>query len=380
MKRQRFMARQSGGSAQGAGGGRSRPPALGQDFAQPAFAAPAAPSSPLSQLVARGYPQEEQRGSAHQPYGERPSSGSNQARGPNPGSRGSQQGQQAYGQQGQQGQAYGSGGGGGFDAAVAGQWQGNVQQTRHDQQNRHDPNVAGPTHHSGGQRISQAPGGSSNIDLGWPQNANAQQPPRMPGSTPTGSGVGGQRQQAYDSDARSAGGSRGANDKFASPWGRDDEGSYVPSRQPQGRRETCPFGTEAPAAAPPPRQRDPGPFAYDDQPAAQPSRRPPRNSAAVAYDAPAPVVQYSRGTPKQREACPFAFDAPAPEQRQPRQREACPFAYDDPSKQQRAAPQAAVRSGSRGRSDMEGGQPAGFGCEAPRGRRPPGGASQVVFG
>merc|ERR1719182_8865 len=86
-----------------------------------------------------------------------------------------------------------AGGGGGFDANVAGQWSANVQQTRHNQQNRHDPSVAGPVMPSGGQRITQAPGGGSNIDLSWGGPPPAQQPPRLPGSTPSSGGGGNYR-------------------------------------------------------------------------------------------------------------------------------------------------------------------------------------------
>jgi len=331
MKRQRFIARKQGEMVGAGPVGRPRPAVLGQEALQAApvshSAAPAqaAPASPLSQLVARGGYQQPQQpaGSVRQPYGERPSSGS-AAVGflpQHPVSRGSHQDQAG---------AFGGGGaysGGGFDANVAGQWSANVQQTRHNQQNRHDPSVAGPVMPSGGQRITQAPGGGSNIDLSWGGPPPAQQPPRLPGSTPSSGGGGNYRQQAYDSDPRAAAGSgfRGAGGQFAAPWGREDD--YLPSRQPQARRETCPFGTDGGAV---PSQR-----ALPSQVAGQ---RTPGAAASPAH-----------GLAAGQRPC---------------------------------VPQAALRSGSRGPPPDA--APGPFGGEAPAAgvgrRRPPGGMSQVVLG
>lgn len=339
MKRQRFLAKQ-GKSGYAGSDARSRPPALGQEMHEPAAYHQAAPPSPLSQLVSRGYAHGsgagQQPASLHQPYGDRPSSGSA------PGVPGGGFIPQHQG-------SYSGGGGGGFDAGIAGQWSANVQQTRDNQQNRHDPSVAGPHVQRGGTRVTQAPGGGANIDLSWGGGAARQAaaqapPPRMQGGTPSGSSMGSCRQQP--------GGTPSGGSAFGAPWGRDDDN--LPSRQPRGRREACPFGTasDAPAGTPQGRRED-APFASD----AAPMRAP---------------VQQAR-----REAGPFATDAPAAVAPR-RQREACPFAMDA------APPRAPVgpRGGSFGGEGAPAGGFSGQGRDAgaPSSRRPPGGASQVVFG
>merc|ERR1719235_713541 len=110
---------------------------------------------------------------------------------------------------------------------------------------------------SGGTRITQAPGGGANIDLSWGGAPGQAQPPRMPGGTPTGSSAGSYRQQAPAGS--------GAGSAFAAPWGRDDDN--LPSRQPRGRREACPFDTDGGVAPGAPqraaRQQPSSPFATD---------------------------------------------------------------------------------------------------------------------
>eukprot|EP00933_Yihiella_yeosuensis_P041669 TRINITY_DN3605_c0_g6_i1.p1 TRINITY_DN3605_c0_g6~~TRINITY_DN3605_c0_g6_i1.p1 ORF type:complete len:340 (-),score=55.34 TRINITY_DN3605_c0_g6_i1:105-1124(-) len=254
MKRQRFLSKQKGGGGYGGGG---RPPQLG-NLSQATAPPQAAPGSPLSKLVAEGYPTAPQnQASAHQPYGDRPSSGS--MGGLKPSSRGSHGQQPAYG--------HGQLGGGqadGFSANIASQWNQNVQSNVMHGQNRHDPSVSGPGVRSGGQRVTQAPGGAANIDLSWPggqQSGAGGRPPQMPGGNPgygqAGCGSmgsyqgGGGAVGSYQAPAPTYGGQRGAspsgrsNGSYAAPWGRDDDQLQQPSRRAhQNHQSAAPFGVD----------------------------------------------------------------------------------------------------------------------------------------
>lgn len=203
---------------------------------------PAAPKSPLSRLVDEGYPQgPPTQATSHQPYGDRPSSGSGVGRQcPQPRSSNCTPG------------GIGNLGGGapaplagGFDANIAGQWNSNVQQNVHSRQNRHDPSVAGPHITQGGQRVTQAPGGCSSIDLSWGGGGGA--PPRMPGSgSPQGAapchGHGGQN--AYDNrNSHPQRGMSPARGQGAAPWGRDD--NYTSAPQSRRSQAAPPFGVDS---------------------------------------------------------------------------------------------------------------------------------------
>mmetsp|Transcript_26598 Transcript_26598/g.58397 ORF Transcript_26598/g.58397 Transcript_26598/m.58397 type:complete len:325 (-) Transcript_26598:150-1124(-) len=253
IKRQRWLARQhSAGNAScgdyGARGDRAVP--LFGD--PPRCADEAAPSSPLSRLVARGYPASEQIATAHQPYGERPSSRHQQAS-PH-GSMGSAGGSRSS-----------SVPTGGFHSGVAGQWSANVQRDVQQRQNRMDPSIAGPTRPSGGQRITQAPGGGASIDLSWNTGqAQSSHPPRMPTTSSSsqaaaangGSYGSAQPAPAANMDSYSGAGSyrrqemrgaspshaaRGMNGRAAAPFGRDDD---PVCRAPPQRRDAAPLGAE----------------------------------------------------------------------------------------------------------------------------------------
>eukprot|EP00442_Polarella_glacialis_P047055 CAMPEP_0115163908 /NCGR_PEP_ID=MMETSP0227-20121206/72755_1 /TAXON_ID=89957 /ORGANISM="Polarella glacialis, Strain CCMP 1383" /LENGTH=352 /DNA_ID=CAMNT_0002576235 /DNA_START=93 /DNA_END=1149 /DNA_ORIENTATION=+ len=242
-KRQRWLHRQGGGG--GGGGGGYRPSQL-SDLGGHSSAMPGAPKSPLSKLMQEGYP----RGAptavtAHQPYGDRPSSGSGCGFMP-----------------GMQNQASRGSPGGGFDAGIANQWNANVASGVRDGQNRHDPSVSGPHIRGGGTRVTQAPGGGSSIDLGWPQGGGGSaHPPRMPsgGCTPQGPGSygGGQAaappysgaqdsyqrhpQRGNSPSAQSRGSGSGLS---TSPWGREDDYA-IPQRARQAA--TPPFGIDTSA-------------------------------------------------------------------------------------------------------------------------------------
>jgi len=227
----------------GGGGNRQRGP--GSIDLSSCNAAPPAPKSPLSKLVAEGYPHGQQASAtAHQPYGERPSSGS--------GPGGLQHKPNSRGSHGTPG--FNNNGGAGFDGNVASQWSNNLQRDVQNRQNRHDPSVAGPHIQAGGQRVTQAPGGASAIDLSWGGSAG-HAPPRMPShGTPQGavaSYAGNQYGQAapFPQDSHrhpqrgmspaSRGGSGGGV-----PWGRDD--NYTAQQQSRARQvQSAPFGTDA---------------------------------------------------------------------------------------------------------------------------------------
>lgn len=246
MKRQRWLAKTRGGAGYPGGPDGRRvqqhQPAQAQYLQQ---AAQKAPGSPLSRLVAEGYPRTAQpAASAHQPYGERDRPPSGQA---------APWGAVAAGGQ-------------GFNSAVAGQWNADVASDVRQRQQRHDPNVSGPKAVSGGQRITQAPGGGSSIDLSWggaaPTKPQAM-PPRQPQAAfapPQQPYYGGQAQQAQPSySGQAAGGcsgmrhpSPGAGGRNSgvsqSPWGRDDDVGVAAPRQV--RRDAPPFGMDmAPAQA-----------------------------------------------------------------------------------------------------------------------------------
>lgn len=304
MKRQRFIARKQ---AEAGGGGYARQ----QPYGDPPPPVTRETPDALSQLVSHSsHISAPQQASLRQPYGERPSSGS----------RGSQQNHDRY-----------SGNGCGFDGAVVGQWNANVQQTRLDQQSRHDPNISGPSIPTGGQRVTQAPGGGSSIDLSW--NGNSSKPPQMPGPP---SSVGRQGPSP----------SHGSRSQFASPWGREDDN--LPARQIPSQRDSCPFGTDT-----------------------NNSNYPPHG--AMRSD--------SRGrgnSPMNRgEGLPAGFAHP---------RHTSPFANEPYAGQN--IPQAPMQTGSRARglSPMNAplgkdAPPAGAGISRGAfGRQAPGGNSQVVFG
>lgn len=234
MKRQRWLAKQRGGDNVGRG-----PPSLQlNELGSLQHREPPAPKSPLSRLVAEGYPQtSSEPSSAHQPYADRAPSDPNML-GMYPGkpsSRGSR-----------------GASSGGFDARVAGQWSADVQNGVQQSQNRHDPGVRGPAVHCGGQRVTQAPGGAAAIDLSWGatqgQPAAANHPPRMPGSHPSSppnmqpgqyssmaapSYADAGRQRVSPSYARSG---------SSTPWGRDSDARDM--RAPPVRRDSCPFGMD----------------------------------------------------------------------------------------------------------------------------------------
>lgn len=303
MKRQRFIAKKQAE----ANGGYVRQQA--PVHCAPQFPNSQPPDSPdsLSQLVKGSYnmrEQPQQQASLHHPYGERPSSGS----------RGSQ-GNQVYSA-------------GGFDRETAGQWNTNVQQTRLNQQNRHDPNISGPSMPSGGQRVTQAPGGGSSIDLGW--SGNSSRPPQMPGS--------GGKQGPSPSHGRG---------NFAAPWGREDDN--LPSRQTPSQRSSCPFGTDTTAD-------------YPVRNSARSNSRGRANSPMNRVNGELPTAGFA----------------------QPRS-QAGPFGNEVYTAQN--IPQAPMQTGarSRGVSPMNGpfgndAPPAGFSRGGAYGRQAPGGNSQVVFG
>jgi len=233
MKRQRWLARQRGGDA-GAGHG---PPHLQMGDIMAPGGEPHAPKSPLSRLVAEGYPETSSHpSSAQRLYGERPMSDPFPvAQSGKPGSRGS----------------YGTSNGG-FDARIAGQWSDNVQRDVHQRQSRHDPGVAGPPMPHGGHRITQAPGGGASIDLSW-GSTQAAHPPRMPGATPSyapngqaGHYAGMAAPQYADgvrpnrvSPSYAARGSGGGG----APWGREGDVRDMQQATPM-RRDACPFGVD----------------------------------------------------------------------------------------------------------------------------------------
>mmetsp|Transcript_16791 Transcript_16791/g.29462 ORF Transcript_16791/g.29462 Transcript_16791/m.29462 type:complete len:312 (+) Transcript_16791:47-982(+) len=248
LKRQRFVERQRGGGGAANNGHRPQPLSDLQTVA----AVHSAPKSPLSKLVAEGYPLGGQASvSAHQPYGERPLSGAGlgglQHK---PSSRGS----------------HGVGVANGFDANIANQWSNNVQHDVVNRQNRHDPNVSGPAIQRGGQRVTQAPGGGASIDLSW-GSAGAAPQARTPQG---GSNVSGQCGQGmpYSQDGQSyhpqrgMSPARGLGNGSGAPWGTDSNYTVAP-RARQAQPSAAPFGTDQNVPAVPAgsvRGKPPSPF------------------------------------------------------------------------------------------------------------------------
>jgi len=254
MKRQRWLAKQHGSAHQSSG--RAQNGYHGSHLA-PGHQQEQRQHSPLSRLVANGYAPTHVATTTQQPYGQRPSSGS---RGPAPQDSGSSGYRPSSGSRGPHPDRRHSGGGQ-FDAAVAGQWSANVRDVQMQRQNRHDPNVAGPTVYSGGQRVTQPAGGGSSIDLSWQEpaarDASGRQPPRMPvapaqnapmqgpaagdvrgpagggnfAGTPGAGSAGGLRHQAAAAYVEEHG--------TGSPWARGPS----PSQRPGRAASNTPFGT-----------------------------------------------------------------------------------------------------------------------------------------
>eukprot|EP00747_Dinoflagellata_sp_TGD_P066812 gnl/TRDRNA2_/TRDRNA2_154990_c0_seq1.p1 gnl/TRDRNA2_/TRDRNA2_154990_c0~~gnl/TRDRNA2_/TRDRNA2_154990_c0_seq1.p1 ORF type:complete len:392 (-),score=53.19 gnl/TRDRNA2_/TRDRNA2_154990_c0_seq1:128-1303(-) len=235
MKRQRWLAKQGGG------GGKPVPPPIytGQG---PSAAPSQAPGSPLSRLVAGGYPMHD--GGAK--YSE-----------PLPAAQD-----------------------GGFGANIQQQWSSNCVRGVHQGQDRHDPEFSGPAKKVGGMHVAQAPGGVSSISLNWeqqqqqkPRSGGSGAPPRMPGAPSYAyqqEGAAGVSVQSYGSRGspfavdngvdytnahqRARGGGPRAPSPTVSagraavnaPFGTDGQvqSAGTPSgRSHQGRRqEQCPFG------------------------------------------------------------------------------------------------------------------------------------------
>lgn len=226
MKRQRFLAKQNRGAASDPGG--RRPPPI-QPATQATNAVPQPhPNSPLSQLVANGYP----------PTAE--SAGT-------------------------------------FDRNVAQQWSNNVQQVQQRGQQRQDPSTfAGPARaHAGGQRVTQNPGGRSNIDLGWdpqPPQANQYNHRGAPSSqngayqyqTPYGrdlpNGVPTAQRQQYGASA----GQFRAPAQYGSPAGQQQFG--VPAGQLLQQQPQQPSGISLGGRGPSPARQAPSPQ-YNNSPA-----------------------------------------------------------------------------------------------------------------
>jgi len=321
------------------------------------------PGSPLSRLVAGGYPTTSQHSpSAHLPYGDRPSSGGLMSNGT-------------------------GGSGGGFDAGIAGQWNASVQRDMQHRQGRHDPNISGPAVPLGGQRVTQAPGGASAIDLSWSQGANSPAsnsgssahhggpPPRMPGPGHgnAASPVGSSYTQLGGRSPLGSGSQMGNYRHGPTSLADIPLGAGPPSRSAAGQRGASPSHASAAGARSSSVGRSSAPWGRDD------------------YEA-APFQQ------RQRDAAPFGVDnSPARPPQQQRQRDAAPFVVDCP--RGGGLPPAGARGSSRGPGQREGSQLQGGGSPCGsrayyaagggqdpglvRGRaagRPPGGGSSLVLG
>lgn len=66
--------------------------------------------------------------------------------------------------------------GGGFDAGIAQQWSGSVQQSQDQHQQQHDPNYVQLKPKTHGFKVSQSAGGNSSLSLAW-DGAGAGEPP-----------------------------------------------------------------------------------------------------------------------------------------------------------------------------------------------------------
>jgi len=284
-----------------------RPPQLGD---MSGLAAPPGPKSPLSRLVAEGYSQP-------------------------PAQQALQQQQQPY-YSGDKPPSQGSGrSGGGFDAAVAGQWNANVQSDVLNRQSRHDPSIAGPPKPHGGQRVTQPSGGNANIDLSWQQPAPAtgSHPPRLPGS---GGGAGAAHQYGGGAPGGQHYGGGGAPQGMnygAQAYARNPSPGPGGASERRSNSSSCPFGREEPT---PPPGRQAAPFGMDASPMHPTSMR-----------------SGSRGP---RGA------SPSPQQ----QGYGSYAAAGSPSPHSQHNGEAMAAGGARGR--------------AAGGIRPPGGQSSVVFG
>jgi len=175
MKRQRFVARQNGGGNHTANhsaghAGRPRPIQAAGETSHSMAVMP--PTSPLSQLVKGGMSplsNQNQRDTSSQPFGNRAySTGSFQMGAPSHRSHS----QPPLGKD-------------GFDGAVAQQWSKNVQSNVEKHQQTSDPNYAGKFRKPTGYKVTHAPGGGSSISLSWGGGGEADAhggagPSRMP--------------------------------------------------------------------------------------------------------------------------------------------------------------------------------------------------------
>eukprot|EP00930_Biecheleria_cincta_P083134 TRINITY_DN72769_c0_g1_i1.p1 TRINITY_DN72769_c0_g1~~TRINITY_DN72769_c0_g1_i1.p1 ORF type:complete len:301 (-),score=52.96 TRINITY_DN72769_c0_g1_i1:113-1015(-) len=69
---------------------------------------------------------------------------------------------------------------GGFDAGIAQQWSGSVQQSQVEHQQQHDPNYVQLKPKTHGFKVSQSAGGNSSLSLAW-EGAGAAEPPARRG-------------------------------------------------------------------------------------------------------------------------------------------------------------------------------------------------------
>lgn len=68
--------------------------------------------------------------------------------------------------------------GGGFDAGIAQQWSGSVQQSQEHHQQQHDPNYVQLKPKTNGFKVSQSAGGNSSLSLAWDGAGAGDPPPR----------------------------------------------------------------------------------------------------------------------------------------------------------------------------------------------------------
>lgn len=255
MKRQRWLARQRSG--EGVNSGHAQ---LGRGQSPPRE------RSPLSRLMAEGYPtNSSDMSNAQQPYGDRPPSDPLFLGKPSSqGSRGSSRPSRTSST--------------GFDSRVAGQWSADVQHSMQSRQNRHDPGVRGPPVHCGGQRVTQAPGGMAAIDLSWnavhgqqmerqAERPGERHPPRMPMTGGQPDFAAGAATPTYADRGHQRPSPSGARSNSGAPFGRDSDQRDLPL--PPARREACPFGMEPMAGGAAGRNSSQGPRRASPSPMAR---------------------------------------------------------------------------------------------------------------